>query len=150
MEDTFFHHLNEADQATSINLRPCASGLNFSADTFLEDEHNIASNEHVPWQNCYSGSTYDQTSYCAGNERTAEQYCLCSPEQHILTDVNYFTDQHDYYEYDDRARQAARGEARLTLPPRSSRSNSAFLTMANSTRMPNRSGEASRSVFDDT
>jgi len=147
MEDTFFHHLDEVNRATATNLQPLANGPNFPTDTFLEDDHYIASNEYELWQNDYNGSAYDQTSYFAENERTAEQHCLSSLEQHVLTSADYFTDQHDHYEYDDRARQAARGEARLTLPPRSSRSNSALIAMTNSTRMPNRSGVAFRSTF---
>jgi hypothetical protein len=80
MEDTFFHHLDEVDRATATNLQPWACGPNFPADTFFEDDHCIASNEYELWQNGYNGSTYDQTSYFAGNERAAEQYCLCSLE----------------------------------------------------------------------
>lgn len=144
MENRFFHHLDEIEQATATNLQPWASGPDFSADTFLEDDHCIASNEYELWQNGYNRSIRDQTSSFAGIERAAEPYCLYSLEQHVLTDVDYLTDQHDFYEYDDRARQAARGEARLTLPPRSSRSSSALIAMARSTRTPNRSGEIFR------
>lgn len=143
MENTFFHHLNEIERATATNLQPLASGPDFPADT-LEDDLYVASNEYELWQNDYNGSAFDQTSFFAGNERAAEQDCLCSLEQHVLTCVDDLTDRHDYYEYDDRAKQAARGESRLTLPPRSSRSNSTLITMANSTCMPNRSGEVFR------
>jgi len=146
MEDTFFHHhSDEIERATSTN--PRARGPDFLADTFLEDDHYVASNEYELWQNDYNGSACDQPNAFAGNERAAEQYCLYSLERHVLTGVDSLADPHDdRYEYDDRARQAARGEARLTLPPRSSRSNSALIAMANSTYIPHRS-EVFRGAF---
>jgi hypothetical protein len=76
MENTFFHYLNEIERTTATNHQPWESGHDFPADTFLEDDHYVASNEYEPWQNDYSGFACDQAGSFAGDERAAEHNCL--------------------------------------------------------------------------
>lgn len=144
MEDMFHHHLEEIEQTTAVNLPPWTRGPNFQANNFLENDHYVASHEYEPWPYDYNGPGHNQIDSFAENGRIAEQHCPCSLGQHFLTDVDCLADRDDYYEYDDRARQAARGEARLTLPPRSSRSTGALIAETNSTCMPNPSREVFR------